>query len=49
MNWEVGTDVHVLPVVKQIARGNLLYRVGSSAEGKMLGGRSKREGIHVYV
>ena len=31
MNWEIGIDVCVLPCVKQIARGNLLYSTGSSA------------------
>ena len=32
MSWEIGTDVCVLPYVKQIAHGNLLYSAGSSAQ-----------------
>ena len=28
MNWEIGVDVCVLPCVKQIAGGNLLYSTG---------------------
>ena len=31
MNWEIGIDIHTLPCVKQIARGNMLYSTGSSA------------------
>ena len=32
MNWEIRIDVHVLPCVKQIASGNLLYSTGSSVQ-----------------
>ena len=25
MNWEIGTDIYMLPCIKQIASGKLLY------------------------
>ena len=31
-NWEIGIDIYVLPCVKLIASGNLLYSTGSSAQ-----------------
>ena len=31
MNWEVRTDIYILPCVKRIASGNLLNSIGSSA------------------
>ena len=31
MNWEIRIDVYTLPCVKQIASGNLLYSLRSSA------------------
>ena len=59
MNWETGIDVCAPPFVKQIASGNVLYSTGSSAwcsvvtsmggMGVGVGGRSKREGIYVYI
>ena len=32
MNWEVGTDMHTLPWIRQRTSGNLLYRTGSSVQ-----------------
>ena len=32
MNWEIRTDMHPPPCVKQIARGPLPYHAGSSAQ-----------------
>ena len=57
MNWEIRIDIYTLPCVKQIASGNLPYSRGSSARcsvmtwmgGMAWGGRSKREGIYVYI
>ena len=58
MNCETGIDVLALPCVKQIASGNLLHNAGSSAwcsgdldgwDGGVVRGRSKREGIYVYI
>ena len=59
MNWEIGFNINTLPCVKQIASGNLLYSTGNSAQcsvttqirgmGPGVGGRSKREGIYVYI
>ena len=31
-NWEIGIDIYILPCVKYIASGNLLYSTGSSAQ-----------------
>ena len=52
-------DINTLPCVKLIASGNLLYSTGSSAwcsvmtqmggMGVRVEGRSKREGIYVYI
>ena len=53
-------DYHItLPGVTCIASGNLLYSTGSSAQcslgtkmagmGWEVGGRSKREGMYVYI
>ena len=30
-NWEIGIDIYILPCVKLIASGNLLYSTGNSA------------------
>ena len=58
-NWEIRIDIYTLPCVKQIASGNLLYSTGSSSwcsvvtymggMGVGVEGRSKREGIYVYI
>ena len=32
MNWEIRTDIHTLPCVKQIASGKLWYSTGSLAQ-----------------
>ena len=29
-NWEIGIDIYILPCVKLIASGNLLYSTGNS-------------------
>ena len=31
MNWEISTDIYILPCVKQTASGKLLYSPGSPA------------------
>ena len=53
MNWEISFYVNTLPCVKQRAGGNLQYNTGSSAwcsvMSWMVGGRTKREGIYVYI
>ena len=54
------THIYILPCVKQIASGNLLYSRGNSAQCSVMtlrgemgcevaGERSKREVIHVYI
>ena len=58
MNWEIRIDIYTLPCVKQVASGNLVYSTGSPARCSVMtqmggmgdgGGRSKREGIQVYI
>ena len=56
MNWEIRFDINTLPCVKQRASGNRLYSTGSSAQCSVMTqmgeggrGRSKREGIQVYI
>ena len=58
MNWEIRTDIHTLPCVKQIASGKLLYNMGSSAQCsgmtqqngmRVVGGRFRRQGTHVHL
>ena len=59
MNWEIGTDIYTLLCVNQIASGKLLYNTESSAccsvvtyrcgMGVEVGGKSKKEGIDVYI
>ena len=59
MNWEIGTDIYKLLCVNQIASGKLLYNTESSAwcsvvtyrcgMGVEVGGKSKKEGIDVYI
>ena len=57
MNWEIRFDINILPCVKQIASGKLLYSTGSSVwcsvmteRGGMVG-RDVQEGgdICIYV
>ena len=52
MNWEIRIDVHVLPCVKQIASGNLLYSTGNSPQYSVMaymGKESKKEWIYVFI
>ena len=55
MNWEVGIDTHMLliPCIKQITNENLLYTTGNSTYlmlcGDLMGKKSKKEGIYVYI
>ena len=59
MNWEIGIDMYTLPRIEQIASGDLLQSTGSLVQspvvtcvggmGGEVGGRLKREGIHVYI
>ena len=54
MNHKVGIDIYMLPYIKQIASGDLLYstgviRSGSSGVGQGGRGRSKREEMCAYT
>ena len=56
MNWKIRIDIDTLPSVKQIASGKLLYNTRCSAQCSVMTygegwgeGRSKREGIYVYI
>ena len=56
MNWETGTDLCALLVVKQTASGKLLYRELSLELCRDLNGldgvggeRSRRKGIYVCI
>ena len=58
MNWESRIDIYTRPSIKQIARGYLLFSIGSSVlcgnlngwdGGSRVGGSFKREGIYVYI
>ena len=47
-NWEIRFDINILPCVKQIASGNLLYSTGSSAQCSVMtqvGGIRGWEGV----
>ena len=56
-NWERSMETYILPYVKQIASGNLLYDAGSSAQYSMttwndgieVGGSFKRAGTYVCL
>ena len=58
-NWECHIDVYMLPCIKEISSGKLLYNTGSSLgsvlcddlEGWMQQerGRLKREGMYLYL
>ena len=52
MNWETGVDIHMLLDMKQITSKDLLYSTGNStwcSVATWMGGKSKREGIRVYI
>ena len=58
LNWEINTEIHTSPCVKQIANGKLLYNTRNSAccsvktwrsrMGWELGRRFKREETYAY-
>ena len=52
INWEIGTDMYILPYIKQITNKNLLYSTGNSTQYSVMaymGKESKKEWIYVYV
>ena len=58
MNWEIRFDINTLPCATWIASRNLLYQFREPSSVLCddlvgwdggLGGRSKREGIYVYM
>ena len=36
INWEIGIDIFILPDIKQIVSGNLLYSAENTAQGSVL-------------
>ena len=36
INWEIGTDMFILPGIKQTAHGNVLYSAENTAQGSVL-------------
>jgi len=56
MSWESGIDIYALSCIKQTANGNLLKELSSVRcddlegwDGRAVRGRSKTEGIYVYI